>query len=62
MSPSDEARASAGVGRRPFHRSKIPPNSPEVIVENTVDITDPAYVLSWHRDERRRQFNLLVRR
>ncbi|KAL1966935.1 hypothetical protein VTN77DRAFT_3679 [Rasamsonia byssochlamydoides] len=62
VSPPDDARASAGVGRRPFNRSKLPPNSPEIIVQNTVDITDPEYVLSWHRDERRRQFNLLVRR
>ncbi|KAL4895026.1 hypothetical protein BDV59DRAFT_174324 [Aspergillus ambiguus] len=44
------------------HRSKLPPNAPGVVTENTVDVSDPAQVLLWCRDERRRQFNLLVRR
>ncbi|KAE8354497.1 hypothetical protein BDV28DRAFT_130808 [Aspergillus coremiiformis] len=51
-----------GTDRPQFHRSKLPPNAPEVITQNTVDVSDPAHVLLWYRDERRRQFNLLVRR
>ncbi|RDH36491.1 hypothetical protein BDQ94DRAFT_184681 [Aspergillus welwitschiae] len=51
-----------GIDRPQFHRSKLPPNAPDVIAQNTVDISDPAQVLLWCRDERRRQFNLLVRR
>ncbi|PWY78361.1 hypothetical protein BO70DRAFT_380595 [Aspergillus heteromorphus CBS 117.55] len=51
-----------GIDRPQFHRSKIPPNAPDVIAQNTVDVADPAQVLLWCREERRRQFNLLVRR
>ncbi|KAE8159663.1 hypothetical protein BDV40DRAFT_232339 [Aspergillus tamarii] len=51
-----------GTDRPQFHRSKVPPNAPEVITQNTVDVSDPAQVLLWYRDERRRHFNLLVRR
>ncbi|EPS34071.1 hypothetical protein PDE_09033 [Penicillium oxalicum 114-2] len=47
---------------RPQHcRSKVPPNAPEIVVQNTVEVTDPSRVLPWHRDERRRNFNWLVR-
>ncbi|KAL5360449.1 hypothetical protein BJX96DRAFT_71322 [Aspergillus floccosus] len=59
---SYEASHSGGMDRSPSHRSKLPPNAPGVIVQNTVDVSDPAQVLLWCRDERRRQFNLLVRR
>lgn len=59
---SYDASHSGGMDRSPSHRSKLPPNAPGVIVENTVDVSDPAQVLLWCRDERRRQFNLLVRR
>ncbi|KAF5858734.1 hypothetical protein ETB97_003843 [Aspergillus alliaceus] len=51
-----------GTDRHQFHRSKLPPNAPELITQNTVDVSDPGQVLLWYRDERRRQFNLLVRR
>ncbi|PWY69032.1 hypothetical protein BO94DRAFT_540161 [Aspergillus sclerotioniger CBS 115572] len=51
-----------GIDRPQFHRSKLPPNAPDVIAQNTIDVSDPAQVLLWCRDERRRQFNLLVRR
>ncbi|PYI11266.1 hypothetical protein BO78DRAFT_393232 [Aspergillus sclerotiicarbonarius CBS 121057] len=51
-----------GIDRPQFHRSKLPPNAPDVIAQNTVDVSDPTQVLLWCRDERRRQFNLLVRR
>ncbi|RAL16306.1 HECT domain protein [Aspergillus homomorphus CBS 101889] len=59
---SYDAARGAGSDRSHFHRSKLPPNAPEVVVLNTVDVSDPAQVLLWYRDERRRQFNLLVRR
>ncbi|KAH8427651.1 HECT domain protein [Aspergillus melleus] len=53
---------SRGSIDRPQHRSKLPPNAPEIIAQNTVDVSDPAQVLLWYKDERRRHFNLLVRR
>ncbi|OJJ50206.1 hypothetical protein ASPZODRAFT_139522 [Penicilliopsis zonata CBS 506.65] len=54
---------SVGVKRpQSYQSSKLPPNAPRVIAENTVDISDSRQVLPWYRDERRRQFNLLVRR
>lgn len=50
-------------GERPqFIRSKLPPNAPEIVVQNTIEVSDPSRVLPWHRDERRRRFNVLVRR
>ncbi|XHG08337.1 hypothetical protein AWENTII_011442 [Aspergillus wentii] len=58
----DVSRSSGGIDRPQFQRSKLPPNAPEVIVQNTVEVSDPSQVLPWCRDERRRQFNLLVRR
>ncbi|KAL2818470.1 hypothetical protein BDW59DRAFT_151945 [Aspergillus cavernicola] len=51
-----------GIDRPQCHRSKLPPGAPDVIAQNTVDVSNPAQVLLWYRDERRRQFNLLVRR
>ncbi|EYE95231.1 HECT domain protein [Aspergillus ruber CBS 135680] len=45
-----------------FYRSKLPPNTPEIIVQNTVEVSHPSQVLPWYRDDRRRQFHLLVRR
>ncbi|KAL4873065.1 hypothetical protein BDV12DRAFT_116269 [Aspergillus spectabilis] len=51
-----------GIERPQCHRSKLPPSAPDVISHNTVDVSDPAQVLLWYRDERRRQFNILVRR
>ncbi|PYH88127.1 hypothetical protein BO71DRAFT_414327 [Aspergillus ellipticus CBS 707.79] len=52
----------AGIDRPSFHRSKLPPNAPDLVAQNTVDVVDPAQVLLWCGEERRRQFNLLVRR
>ncbi|KAJ9296167.1 hypothetical protein DTO271G3_5308 [Paecilomyces variotii] len=61
-SPSETARSSHGGDRPAGHRAKLPPNAPEVIIQNTIHLTDSEYVLPWHKEERRRQFNLLVRR
>ncbi|THC94614.1 hypothetical protein EYZ11_005902 [Aspergillus tanneri] len=61
-SASSYETSRGGIDRPQFHRSKLPPNAPEIITQNTVDVSDPAQVLLWYRDERRRQFNLLVRR
>ncbi|PYH45027.1 HECT domain protein [Aspergillus saccharolyticus JOP 1030-1] len=61
VSSYDTARGGAS-DRAHSRRSKLPPNAPEVVVLNTIDVSDPAQVLLWCRDERRRQFNLLVRR
>ncbi|WEW58110.1 hypothetical protein PRK78_003577 [Emydomyces testavorans] len=51
-----------GVNRASLHSSKLPPGTPDIIVKNTVVVNDPARILSWNRDERQRNFNLLVRR
>ncbi|KAJ5129710.1 uncharacterized protein N7515_005749 [Penicillium bovifimosum] len=57
-----------GIARSPGHerthnyRSKLPPNAPEVLVQNTIDVSDPSKVLARYRDDRRRNFNGLVRR
>ncbi|KAF7585181.1 hypothetical protein BBP40_011855 [Aspergillus hancockii] len=61
-SVSSYEASHCGTDRPQFHRSKLPQNAPDVITQNTVDVSDPAQVLLWYRDERRRQFNLLVRR
>ncbi|KAL2870441.1 HECT domain protein [Aspergillus lucknowensis] len=53
---------SRGIDRPQCHRSKLPSGAPDVISQHTVNVSDPAQVLLWYRDERRRQFNLLVRR
>ncbi|KAL4791680.1 hypothetical protein BDV19DRAFT_370104 [Aspergillus venezuelensis] len=53
---------SRGMDRPQSHTSKLPPSAPAIISQNTVDVSDPAQVLLWYRDERRRQFNILVRR
>jgi hypothetical protein len=59
----DASRSSAAIDGQPrFSRSKLPPNAPDVIVDNTVEVLDPAQVLPWCRDDRKRQFNVLVRR
>ncbi|KAJ5595203.1 uncharacterized protein N7459_001411 [Penicillium hispanicum] len=55
--------AQPGGGERPqYCRSKVPPNAPDIIVQNTIEISDTSRVLPWYRDERRRRFNVLVRR
>ncbi|KAJ5105394.1 hypothetical protein NUU61_002741 [Penicillium alfredii] len=62
MDSPDVARSSGGSERHRFYRSKIPLNAPDIIVQNTIDVPDTARVLPLYRDERRRRFNLLVRR
>ncbi|KAL4804472.1 hypothetical protein BDV18DRAFT_143227 [Aspergillus unguis] len=61
-SVSSYESSRGGIDRTQCHRSKLPPNSPDIISQNTVDVSDPSQVLLWHRDERRRQFNILVKR
>lgn len=62
MNSAEVAPTSANVDKSPLYHGKLPPNVPRVIVENTINIQDARKVLPWHRDERRRQFNLLVRK
>ncbi|KAL5001824.1 hypothetical protein BDV10DRAFT_158784 [Aspergillus recurvatus] len=59
---SSHEASRAGIDRSPCHRSKLPQGAPDIVSQNTVDVSDPAQVLLWYRDERRRHFNLLVRR
>ena len=59
---SPDAAPHRGGERSQYWRSKIPPNAPRVVAQNTVDVSDPLRVLPWYRDERRRRFNALVRR
>jgi hypothetical protein len=51
-----------GAGRRISRRSKLPRRSPDVIVKHTISVEDPAQILIHHKDDRRRNFNSLVRR
>ncbi|KAJ5550555.1 hypothetical protein N7535_001502 [Penicillium sp. DV-2018c] len=53
---------SPGQERTHNYRSKLPPNAPEVVIQNTIDVSDPSKVLPRYRDDRRRNFNGLVRR
>ncbi|KAJ5452806.1 hypothetical protein N7445_000989 [Penicillium cf. griseofulvum] len=53
---------SPGHGRTHSYRSKLPPNAPDVLIQNTIDVSDPSRVLPRYRDDRRRKFNGLVRR
>ncbi|KAL6229977.1 hypothetical protein BDW75DRAFT_82844 [Aspergillus navahoensis] len=59
---SSHEASRAGIDRSPCRRSKLPQGAPDIISQNTVDVSDPSQVLLWYRDERRRHFNLLVRR
>ncbi|KAJ5759219.1 hypothetical protein N7520_006375 [Penicillium odoratum] len=58
---SPNAQPGSG-GERQHYRAKIPPNAPEIIVQNTIEVSESSQVLPWYRDERRRRFNVLVRR
>ncbi|EAS35810.3 HECT domain-containing protein [Coccidioides immitis RS] len=59
---SDSGHRSIGDDRAALRFSKLPPGTPEVILKNTVIVNDPARILSRNKDERQRNFNLLVRR
>lgn len=61
-SPGSAVAAVAAIDKTLFFQSKLPPNVPGVLVQNTIEIRDPSQVLPWHLDERRRRFHLLVRR
>ncbi|EEA28372.1 HECT domain protein [Talaromyces marneffei ATCC 18224] len=52
----------SSVGSQIPRRSKLPPHSPDVIVKHTISVDDPAHILIQHKEERRRNFNSLVRR
>jgi hypothetical protein len=52
----------AALGRQASCRAKLPTNSPDIIVKHTINVNDPACILVQHKDDRRRQFNSLVRR
>lgn len=56
------SRSSGGIETSQFHRAKLPSGAPDVIVQNTVEVSDPTQVLPWYREERKKQFNVLVRR
>jgi hypothetical protein len=43
-------------------RSKLPSHSPDIIIKHTINVDDPAHILIQHKEERRRNFNTLVRR
>ncbi|KAJ5267177.1 hypothetical protein N7478_009985 [Penicillium angulare] len=58
----DSPHPHSSGGDRQYCRSKLPPNAPDIIAQNTVEVLDPSRVLPWYRDERRRRFNILVRR
>ncbi|KAJ5399693.1 hypothetical protein N7465_010182 [Penicillium sp. CMV-2018d] len=51
-----------GHGQTHSYRSKLPPNAPDALIQNTIEVSDPSRVLPRYRDDRRRKFNGLVRR
>ncbi|KAJ5978180.1 hypothetical protein N7501_001522 [Penicillium viridicatum] len=53
---------SPGHGQTHSYRSKLPPNAPDALIQNTIEVSDPSRVLPRYRDDRRRKFNGLVRR
>ncbi|CAI7581667.1 unnamed protein product [Penicillium palitans] len=53
---------SPGPRRTHSYRSKLPPNAPDALIKNTIEVSDPSRVLPRYRDDRRRKFNGLVRR
>ncbi|EED23117.1 HECT domain protein [Talaromyces stipitatus ATCC 10500] len=55
---SRESPAGSQIPRR----SKLPSHSPDIIVKHTISIDDTAHILMQYKDERRRNFNSLVRR
>ncbi|KAK4937258.1 hypothetical protein LTR66_015227 [Elasticomyces elasticus] len=61
MDSPDIARSS-GHRRSHSYRSKLPPNAPEILTQNTIEVSDSSRVLPRYRDDRRRKFNGLVRR
>ncbi|EEH19451.1 hypothetical protein PABG_01770 [Paracoccidioides brasiliensis Pb03] len=60
-SPPDSGRPTVG-DRGLYHPSKLPSGAPEVLIKNTIAVTDPARVLAWNKDQRQRDFNLLVKK
>lgn len=62
MGSPEISRSSGGIETSQFHRAKLPSGAPDVIVQNTVEVSDPTQVLPWYREERKKQFNVLVRR
>ncbi|KAJ6135217.1 hypothetical protein N7512_000377 [Penicillium capsulatum] len=59
---SPQKAQPVGGERSQYCRTKAPPNAPDVVLQNTIEVSDPSRVLPWYRDERRRRFNTLVRR
>ncbi|KAJ6152010.1 hypothetical protein N7497_006329 [Penicillium chrysogenum] len=58
----DPGIARSPGGRTDSYRSKLPPNAPDALTQNTIEVSDPSKVLPQYRDDRRRKFNGLVRR
>jgi hypothetical protein len=42
--------------------SRLPADAPEAVAKHTVTVTDPARIYDWTKDDRRRNFNLIVKR
>ncbi|KAJ5773331.1 hypothetical protein N7457_008227 [Penicillium paradoxum] len=53
---------SPGHGRTHSYRSKLPQNAPGALIQNTIEVYDFSRVLLRYHDDRRRNFNGLVRR
>ncbi|KAK2761803.1 hypothetical protein FQN54_001631 [Arachnomyces sp. PD_36] len=62
VSPPDPTRSPVDSERPPFNGSKLPSKAPDIVAKNTISVSDPSRVLPWHKSERQREFNLLVRR
>ncbi|KAL1960116.1 hypothetical protein VTO42DRAFT_288 [Malbranchea cinnamomea] len=58
----DSGRFSPSGDRSAGYHVKLPADAPEVIAKHTIVVTDPARILSCSKDDRQRNFNLLVKR
>ncbi|KAJ5835581.1 hypothetical protein N7447_001607 [Penicillium robsamsonii] len=58
----DDPGIARSPGQTHSYRSKLPPNAPDALIHNTIEVSDPSRVLPRYRDDRRRKFNGLVRR
>ncbi|KAJ5513540.1 hypothetical protein N7463_003092 [Penicillium fimorum] len=58
----DDPDIARSPGQTLSYLSKLPPNAPDALIHNTIEVSDPSRVLPRYRDDRRRKFNGLVRR
>ena len=58
----DSGRFSPNADWPSGYHSKLPADAPDVLAKHTIVVTDPGRILSCTKDDRQRDFNLLVKR